>query len=298
MRYRDWFDDPEGSFLGWAEDHGYSQRTAKTYQAVFMAFRAHLVDLGIQLDMVTPSIISDYLASRGLMEKTKERYIWLLSDIYADMQGSGAVLENPAEILKQRRKRQLRGRASKRLPVALSDSETVTLLNALKESPPTFRYQREKCAIYLLLGCGLRTSELCTLRVEDIHLDDELPWLAVIGKGDKERQVPIPEEVVFVLLDFMDQRGKEPGHFLCSKKTQTALTQSGIYRLVKRTMQRAGIVKQRMSPHVLRHTFATRQLLDGKPLAVVKAWMGHETIASTAIYDHVVSARSGVRPAL
>jgi len=295
---KDWKNEPEQSFATWASEHGYSPRTVKVYQAVFFAYLSYLDKVGVSLDSASSSVVAEFLASRGLKEKTQERYIWLISDIYEDMIEKGETGENPADMLRARRKRQNRGRTAKRLPVALSDSETQWLLASIKLLRKNFSGQREKCAVLLLLGCGLRASELCALRTNDMHLDDDPPWLSVIGKGDKERQVPIPDGVVNDLLDLIELRGRYDGYFLGSMRKGAPISPSGVYRLVRRALKRADIQKARMSPHVLRHTFATRQLLEGTPLAVVKAWMGHETIASTAIYDHVVSARAGVRPVM
>ncbi|MBI5330031.1 MAG: tyrosine-type recombinase/integrase [Betaproteobacteria bacterium] len=295
-RMKDWKNEPEQGFSLWAKEHGYSPRTTKVYRAVFLAYLAHLGKVGTPLERASSAVVAGFLASRGLKEKIQERYIWLLSDIYEDMIGAGQAEENPADMLRARRKRQNRGKIAKRLPLALSDSETEVLLASIKSLPMHFSGQREKCAVLLLLGCGLRVSELCALLTNDMHLEDDPPWLTVIGKGDKERQVPIPEGIVNDLIDLIELRGCYDGNFLGALNLGTPYSPSGVYRLVQRALKRAGILKARMSPHVLRHTYATRQLLTGTPLAVVKAWMGHETIASTAIYDHVVSARAGVRP--
>lgn len=292
----DWSTDTESAFDDWVAIHGYATKTAKTYKFMFFAFVAFIEKYGILLKDAKSTTITEYLKTRHSNVKTKDTYLWLLSDIFDHMIDNGEIDENPAERLLTTKKKNMRGRAAKRIPVFLSETETEKLLTHIGLFENDYSSQRRHCAILLLLGCGLRASEACSLKDENMHLDDENPYLTVIGKSNKERSIPVPDQIINSLLDFRDRRNKATPVFLSSKSLGNPYTPIGLYAMVHREMLAAGIMKTKMSPHVLRHTYCTAQLASGINLAVVKSWMGHDYISTTARYEHVQGARKGERP--
>lgn len=278
-----------------AEERRYSAKTVKTYGAVIGAYCDYLGDT--PMEDATPVFLSSYLKTRGLKAQTEKRYLKLLSDFFDALASEDMDVGNPALHILARNTRTRRGKQPKRLPPALPESEFGRLIESLASLPCSPAGLREKAIIVTLCGTGLRTSELCSLRYENLHLDDHPAYIKLVGKGDKERVVPIPENVVPTLLDYRDVAMRDTGYFFATfNKRSSPYTPSGIYRLVRRAFMRAGIVRPRMSPHVLRHTYATRQLAAGVSLAVVKAWLGHDRITTTALYEHVLAAPNGVRP--
>ena len=136
--------------------------------------------------------------------------------------------------------------------------------------------------------------------LRDVYLDAEHPYLRVIGTGDKEREIPIPDELLVVLGQHEATLPTLNGLFVGVERNGelVAYTPSGVFKMIQKIMRSAGIVKRRMSPHVLRHTYATRQLQAGVPIATLRMWMGHSSIATTMIYESSVIARGSVRPKL
>lgn len=142
--------------------------------------------------------------------------------------------------------------------------------------------------VELAYGSGLRVSELLDLEISDLHLNMNL--VNIIGKGNKERIVPLGEESVFALRNYLiDGRSKlkpKENQLLFINKNGERLSRIGFYKIIKNIAQRAHISKK-MSPHTLRHSFATHLLENGADLRSVQELLGHEDIMTTQIYTHV-----------
>lgn len=285
-----WEESLEQGFFSWIEKHGYSEKTAKTYQSMIFAYFEYLESKKVSISSTNKTIVEQFFKLRAVSDKTKIRYLWLISDIFDDMVDSGYISENTISVVLDKKRVGMRGKVAKRLPTVLSATETQLLLDYIKALPRTYSGQRERCALYLLLGTGLRAQELCDLKTSDMHMNDNPAYITVIGKFDKERAVPIPENIINDLLEFKDIKTKASLYFLSSMSNGNPYVTSSIYRMVNTALIDAGIVKAKMSPHVLRHTFITKQLTDGVPLSTVKGWAGHDSIATTAIYEHVVTS--------
>lgn len=311
-----WTESLEVGFSSWIEKHGYSEATKKTYWTMINSFFTFLSSYSIAYEDVNKSIIDLFFREREILlgqkkklsPKTKVRYLWLISDIFENMLECGFIQVNNIAALLESNRNNMRGKGAKRLPTVISGTETTLLLQYIDALPTHYSGLREKCSLLLLLGTGLRVQELCDLKTANIYLNDKPAFLRVIGKFDKERLIPIPESIVDVLLEFIDLK-KEVGaksslYLLSSKSSGNPYTTSGVYRMVKTAMIDASIKKEKMSPHVLRHTYCTKQLSEiGKEgsntkLQDVKSWMGHESLATTAIYDHVVVSINGSKPVI
>ena len=149
---------------------------------------------------------------------------------------------------------------------------------------------RNKAIIEVMYGCGLRVSEVISLNISDIYIKDE--FIRIIGKGDKERLVPIGKKTLKELTNYT--QGERLHQEIKAKYTDkvfisargTSLTRQSVFLLVKSLAEKAGI-KKTISPHTLRHSFATHLLEGGADLRAVQQMLGHSSISTTEIYTHV-----------
>ena len=176
------------------------------------------------------------------------------------------------------------------LPEVLTLDEIDRLENEIDTS--TTEGVRNYAIIETLYGCGLRVSELVNLEISRVFLKDK--YLMVNGKGSKERIVPMSDMVIDLISDYLKVRGEviKPGeeNVLYLSRRGTRLTRQMIFTIIKRLAAQAGI-KKTISPHTLRHSFATHLLEGGANLRAIQQMLGHETIATTEIYLHIDSTR-------
>lgn len=207
-----------------------------------------------------------------ILSGVRSFYRWLLLD--------GRIDADPTELLES-------PRLGEHLPEVLTTAEVDQLESSIDVSKP--EGQRNRAIIEVLFSCGLRVSELTHLRLSDLFLDEG--YIRVMGKGSKERLVPISNRAVHELqLWFYDRKlmtikaGEEDYVFL--NRRGAHLTRTMILIMVKRQAEAAGIQKT-ISPHTLRHSFATALLEGGADLRVIQAMLGHEDIGTTEIYTHI-----------
>jgi integrase/recombinase XerD len=207
-----------------------------------------------------------------ILSGVRSFYRWLLLD--------GRIDADPTELLES-------PRLGEHLPEVLTTAEVDQLEASIDVSKP--EGQRNRAIIEVLFSCGLRVSELTHLRLSDLFLDEG--YIRVLGKGSKERLVPISNRAVHELqLWFYDRNlmtikaGEEDYVFL--NRRGAHLTRTMILIMVKRQAEAAGIQKT-ISPHTLRHSFATALLEGGADLRVIQAMLGHEDIGTTEIYTHI-----------
>lgn len=172
------------------------------------------------------------------------------------------------------------------LPVVLSVEEIDALMVAADGDEPL--ELRNRAMLELLYGSGLRISELLALRLSDLHLN--MGFLNITGKGNKERIVPVGAEAAYSLKKYLD-RGrphikKVPGDILFVNARGSGISRVGFYKVLKLLTIKAGITKD-VSPHTLRHSFASHLLQNGVDLRVVQELLGHEDISTTQIYTHI-----------
>ena len=209
-----------------------------------------------------------------ILSGVRSFYRWLLLD--------GRIDADPTELLES-------PRLGEHLPEVLTTDEVDKLEASIDLSKP--EGHRNRAIIEVLFSCGLRVSELTHLRLSDLFLDDG--YVRVMGKGSKERLVPISQRAIHELeLWFYDRNlmtikpGEEDYVFL--NRRGAHLTRTMILIMVKRQAEAAGIQKT-ISPHTLRHSFATALLEGGADLRVIQAMLGHEDIGTTEIYTHIDS---------
>lgn len=174
------------------------------------------------------------------------------------------------------------------LPDVLTVDEVDRIEAAIDLS--TAEGQRNKAIIETLFSCGLRVSELCLLRLSDLYL--EQGFIRVMGKGSKQRLVPISDKAIHELeLYFTDRchlelKPGEEDYVFVSQRRKQHLSRIMVFHLVKELVERAGI-KKTVSPHTFRHSFATSLLEGGANLRAIQAMLGHESISTTEIYMHI-----------
>jgi integrase/recombinase XerD len=182
-------------------------------------------------------------------------------------------------------------RGWKRLPKTLSVADVDVLLK--QPDPTTPIGLRDKAMLELLYATGLRVSELVGLKLNDINL--ERGFLIVIGKGSKERAVPLGDMAVFFVQTYLDRgrsfllKGSDSDHLFISSRHR-GITRQMFWERIKHYTRRAGIERV-VSPHTLRHSFATHLLDNGADLRAVQAMLGHSDISTTQIYTHVSRER-------
>lgn len=217
---------------------------------------------------------------RGMSAKTQARILSGVRVFYKFLNVDGFMDTDPSELLE-----------SPRLPQHLPEYLTLEEVDRLEDSMDMSKAesQRNRAIIEVLFSCGLRVSELVNLKFSDIFFEEK--FIRVLGKGSKERLVPISDKAIHELqLWFTDRchldikRGEEDYVFL--NRRGHHLTRTMILIMIKRQAEEAGI-KKTISPHTLRHSFATALLKGGADLRVIQALLGHEDIGTTEIYTHI-----------
>ena len=263
-------------FLAFMESRGRSKNTVINYRVDLEQFREYLLRQGISdvsgIDSQSVRVYLSNIIGFGIAKSSAARKLsavrgfisWLSSREILEY-GVAAGLKGP--------------KLPSSLPRALSYEETEKLL---VEGPENGKhYQRDRLILELLYGSGLRVSELIDLNWENIETDQRM--IRVLGKGSKERLVPFGPSVKELLEDWslLSKEGTK-GPLFISEKGAERLTVRTVHRLVQRAALRVGIYG--VSPHTLRHCFATHLLERGAPLRVVQELLGHESIAATQRY--------------
>jgi integrase/recombinase XerD len=196
------------------------------------------------------------------------------------------ISENPAVDLQA-------PRAWKVLPKFLTPEQVDALLHAPDTATP--RGMRDRALIELLYATGLRVSELVALRPQDLHLD--AGYLTTTGKGEKQRIVPVGDEAAEWVLRYLREArpallGKRtsPRVFVNARGGGPGITRVGFWKILKGYGKQLGIARQ-LSPHVLRHSFATHLLDRGADLRAIQMMLGHADLSTTQIYTHILDAR-------
>lgn len=220
------------------------------------------------------------LHSIGVGARSQCRILSGVRTFYHYLQVDGYISDDPSELLES-------PQLGDHLPEVLTTEEVDRLEQAIDLSK--WEGQRNKAIIEVLFSCGLRVSELVTLRLSDLYLEEH--FVRVVGKGRKERLVPISESAIKQLqLWFIDRNlmGIKPGEedYVFLNRRGAHLTRTMILIMIKRLGEEAGISKT-ISPHTLRHSFATALLAGGADLRAIQAMLGHESIGTTEIYTHI-----------
>jgi integrase/recombinase XerD len=222
-----------------------------------------------------------HIHSAGLNARSQSRMISGIRSLFKYLILEGAIKEDPSELLEL-------PRLGKRLPITLDVEEIEAIINAVDLSQT--QGHRNKAIIEVLYGCGLRVSELTDLKISNLSLEQGV--IRVVGKGDKERLVPIGKVTVRHLKTFISDvrskhkiiKGYEDHVFL--NQQGKSLSRVMVFNIIKDHCAKAGI-KKNVSPHTLRHSFATHLVEGGADLRAIQEMLGHESITTTEIYTHL-----------
>ena len=268
-------------------ERGLSQNTIMAYARDLSLFIEHLENKGLKPKDVTPQIVSDYIMHLAgtLSKATVARRISSVKMFFRFLASEGIIPSSPARLLST-------PRLGRRLPGVLSIGEVERLLSA--PDPSTPKGLRDLALLEVLYGAGLRVSELIGLKISDVNL--EAGFLRTVGKGGKERVVPLGRKALEALWEYLRhsrpilvKKGK-PTPFLFLNTRGRPLTRQGFWKILKGYAAKAGISKK-LSPHSLRHSFASHLLEGGADLRSVQILLGHADIATTQIYTHVTRER-------
>jgi integrase/recombinase XerD len=269
----------------WLED-GLSKNTLESYRLDLTAFALWLPKQSKKLLTVEQADIQQYLAVKFPLSKPRSigRLIASLRRFYRYLLRENRVGKDPTLQIES-------PKLPRSLPKSLNEDEVVSLLNAPNVEDATGL--RDRAMLELLYACGLRVSELVGIKLTEVSVNEGV--VRVTGKGSKTRLVPMGEEAADWLSRYIKySRSEILQQRLCDALFVTnrgdAMTRQAFWYLIKRYALLAGITKH-MSPHVLRHAFATHLLNHGADLRVVQMLLGHSDISTTQIYTHVARER-------
>ncbi|MCG8449372.1 MAG: site-specific tyrosine recombinase XerD [Pirellulales bacterium] len=239
-----------------------------------------------QLKVSTLAGYPGWLAEQSLAPKSVARHVASLKVFFKFLQLEGALTDNQADLLGSPKLWQ-------RVPHVLSPQQVTKLLSAPRRADPFCL--RDRAILELLYATGCRVSELATLRLQDLHVDQR--YCKCHGKGDRQRMVPLGMQAVSAIKQYLDKqrpslsaRHSPTSDRLFLSPRGQGLRRERIWELIKKYAARVGISNE-ISPHSLRHSFATHLLAGGADLRQVQEMLGHASIATTQLYTHVDHTR-------
>jgi integrase/recombinase XerD len=280
-------------FLAYLElERGLSRHTLEAYRSDLLQLGAFLDRRGVSALEARHADLAAFLSELAsgsdsrppVAAATLQRKAACMRSFYRHLRREGIVEHDPTADLRGPRKTQ-------RLPKVLSRAEVARLLAEPRGTePPALR---DRALLELMYACGLRASEAITLKIGDVDLNDRV--LSARGKGSKERLVPVGRQAIAALRMYLD-RGRPrlvglgvESHLFVNQRG-SGLTRQGLYKIVQGHARAAGLA-DKMSPHTLRHTFATHLLAGGCDLRSLQEMLGHADLTTTQIYTHLSAER-------
>lgn len=268
-------------------ERGLAKKTLEAYAADLARFSGFTAEEGLELhELDTAAVVAWVLSlsAAGLSARSQARHLSALRGLFKWALAERRVKADPTELVDS-------PKTIKKLPRVLDRAEVARLLSMPDRAKP--RGRRDAAMLHTMYASGLRVSELCGLPRGDVNL--EAGFVQVLGKGDKRRIVPLGTPAAKRIAAWLPDREAwarpgEPALFVTSRGGP--MTRQGFWKLVKRYARGAGIDKP-ISPHKLRHSFATHLLLGGADLRAVQTMLGHSDIATTQVYTHVTGAHLG-----
>jgi len=264
---------------------GASKNTLAAYRSDLKIFNKWLA--GKSFISVNSKHIQDYFSDRqknNIGSSTQARILTCLHSFYQYLLANQLIKKDPTEQLSQ-------PKLEKKLPVFLNIQEVEKLLEAPSSS--SLFGQRDRAMLELLYSCGLRVSELINLSYHNINLKEE--FIRIHGKGNKERVLPMGEVAIDYLMKYetnarpmLLKNGQSDSYFLSNRGS--AMSRQNFFYIIKAYANQVGIDKP-LSPHSLRHAFATHLVQKGADLRSVQLMLGHSDISSTQLYTHIQNAQ-------
>lgn len=270
----------------WME-RGLSENTLGAYRADLLALTRRLDTREVGLVGAARADILDYIAWRveaGAKPRSTARQLSSFRRFFRYLVREGVISDDPTAQIAMPKI----GRA---LPHSLSQEEVESLLAAPSVGEPLGH--RDRTMLEVLYATGVRVSELINLKISQINLNQGV--LRIVGKGDRERLIPLGDEAQEWLKEFMDGPRIEillerQTEYLFPTRRGDRMTRQAFWHIIKRYAKKANIAKH-LSPHTVRHAFATHLLNNGADLRVVQLLLGHSDLSTTQIYTHVARER-------
>lgn len=242
--------------------------------------RKFLAAVPSQPEYVAPEDIEQYLSDLSLVSKRSQaRFLSSLRSFFNWLVLEGSITDNPCDKIES-------PKLGHYLPEVLSVEEVEAMMAAVDLS--TWQGLRDRAILEILYGCGLRVSEAVGLKLSCLYFDEG--YIRVIGKGDKERLVPVGEMAADAVNAYLERRPQpfdaESDDIVFLNRFGRPLSRQSMFKMVK-TMALLADVRKEISPHTLRHSFATHLVENGADLRLVQEMLGHENLTTTEIYTHI-----------
>ena len=234
-------------------------------------------------DRIVSEDIESYLSGLDrITKRSQARFLSSLRSFFSWLVIEGVITDNPCDKVEA-------PKLGRYLPEVLSEDEVTTLMNIVDLS--SWQGLRDRAILEVLYGCGLRVSEAVALRVSALYFDEG--YIKVIGKGNKERLVPVGEMAADAVNAYLERRpipsDAESDDIVFLNRFGRPLSRQSMFKMLKVNALLADIRKE-ISPHTLRHSFATHLVENGADLRLVQEMLGHESITTTEIYTHIDSS--------
>ena len=270
-------------------EKGLSPNTLDAYVHDVESLFEHLEERGLHPFDVKLEDLEEFLASlhdkAGIRPRSQARMLSGIRSFYRYLVLDGQIEADPTLLLES-------PKIGMTLPEVLSVEEIDSLIAVIDLSKR--EGQRNRAIIETMYSCGLRVSEACNLKLSDLYLNEG--FIKVEGKGSKQRLVPISERAIAEIMEYMTDRAEieiKPGnedYLFVSAHFKKKMSRITMFHIIKELAEQAGI-KKTISPHTLRHSFATHLLEGGANLRVIQSMLGHEDIGTTEIYTHIDAHR-------
>ena len=269
-----------------------AENTCLAYERDLRDFAAAMARIGKPnaQDATREDIAGYFKGSRmdGMRPATRARRMVAVRELFRFLKERRHIAQDPTELMDAPKK-------AKTLPRMLSEEEVFAMLDGIDGETP--RDLRDRAMLETMYGCGLRVSETCSLRMDDVVSEGEL--LRILGKGSKERLVPIGGAAGRALARYLEgargtfARGNSAETHVFLTRLGRPFTRQGIFKIVRERAAAVGIAPERISPHVLRHSYASHMLSHGADIRAIQELLGHADISTTQIYTHVDAAGFG-----
>ena len=258
-------------------ERGMSEHTVDSYTGDVKAF---LESEWGSVTSKTEDIVGylGFLSEKDMSKRSEARILSALRSFFSWLVMEGEREDNPCDGIES-------PKIGRYLPAVLSVEEVAAIMNSVDTG--TDAGLRDRAILEVLYGCGLRVSEASSLRISNIFFEEE--YISVIGKGDKQRIVPLGEVAADALKAWLAARWTPEAEFsdiVFLNKKGRPLSRVSIFNLVKKQALAAGVTRE-ISPHTFRHSFATHLIENGADLRAVQEMLGHESTPTTEIYTHV-----------
>ena len=269
-------------------EKGLSKNTQLSYKNDLLKFINYLYQKNFaNFNSLKRNDIRDYLfklKSDGLKSSSIARQIISIKKFFEYLLNEGLISEDPSALINSPKK-------WKTIPETLSVNEVSSLLSYVSNIKKYRHAFRDKVIIELAYACGLRVSEIVNLQINSIYFEES--YIQVTGKGQKDRLIPVNKTTLSMIDEYINtERTKFSSNsiFLFISQHKKPLTRQRIWQIIKLHIRNAGIIKN-VSPHTLRHSFATHILENGGSLRAIQEMLGHSNISTTEIYTHIEKNR-------